>query len=281
LGRSRVIGGLAAAAGTLACAGGAGPGAAGGHRLAYDVPDPNPAVYTFSDTTEFSIHAGPIGVMRVLSAQSGVAEIAFRRSGGGIEATVRVPSYAGRFENPDQGVTSADETDIRGAWTVRLDPGDPPDVVTTPSLTPRGRQVAGGESLVRPLFAHLPGRGAAPGGSWVDTVAVTEDVGGAVSRARTVITSTLVGDTVIAGRRLLLIRTSSATAVEVDGTSGGVEIRQRIGGTMRGTVLWDAARSVLVERSERGELEGVLELQGADVGLPVEATVRRSVSLRR
>lgn len=279
--RSRRIALLVLAAGVAACSGMAHPGTPGGPPLQYDLPDPNPAVYTFADTSEFAIRAGAMGVMNVVSAHSGVAEVTFRRAAGGVDATVRLSSYSGRFENPNQAGTSADEDDITGAWEVSLGPRGGIQVVSDPAMTARGREVVGGESLIRPLFANLPGQAVGPGATWVDTVSVTEEVGGTVSRARSVVTSVLAGDTVVAGERLLLIRTSSDTEIEVTGTSGGIEIREGMIGRLDGFVLWDAARALLVERRESGEMSGTLELPGMGAaGLPVQATVRRSVSLR-
>lgn len=268
-------------AGVGACAGSQRPGTPEGPPLGYDVPEPVRSVYAFSDTAEFSIDADRMGMMNVLSAQSGVAEVALRPTPDGVEATVRVESYSGRFENPNQGATTADEGDITGAWTARVDRRGVLEVIGEPSLTPRGRQVASGESLIRPMFAYLPDRPAGPGAEWVDTVMVTDTVGGRVSRAWSVVTSTLVGDTAVSGRRLLLIRTSSLTQVEVGGASGGVEILQRMSGTLRGTVLWDGERSLLVARWEDGALRGTLELPGMGLaGLPMEGTVRRAAWLR-
>lgn len=259
------------------------PGAIGrdGAPLVYAAPEPETVRYGFADTSRVALDAGPMGIMRVLSAESGVAEVTFRRAGPGVDATVHVVDYAGRFENPGQGEMHADEGGITGAWTLRLDPRGRVEVLDTPSLSPAVREIAGTESLVRPLFVHLPGAAADAGAVWVDTVSLTERTAAAVSRARTIVTSTLVGDTLVARRRLALIRTESATQVEVEGTSGGVRILQRLSGTLHGTVLWDAAASMLVQRVESGELTGTLELPAMGFeGLPVEAVVRRAVWLR-
>ncbi|HUE77430.1 MAG TPA: hypothetical protein VMM83_05765 [Longimicrobiales bacterium] len=272
---------ILAVAGAAGCVGSPPPGSPDGPPLQYQLPYPPGAAYTFSDTTEFSIDAGPIGPMVVRSALSGAADVAFHSEAGVLQATVRVPSFSGRFENPNQGVTSADESDIRGVWTVRLEPRGLREVVDSPSLTAAGRAVAAGASLIRPLFASLPGRPAGPGAEWVDTVMVTEEAGGVVSRVWSVVTSTLAGDTAVAGTSLLLIRTSTLTQVEVEGSSGGVEILQRMSGTLRGSVLWDGVRSMLVGRWETGALDGTIQLPGMGVsGLPVQGTVRRSVWLR-
>lgn len=266
-----------------ACAPAPTPGVvgAGAVPLAYDLAEPRVARYGFADTTEFSIQAGPMGVMRVLSAESGLAEVAFRGAGEELEAVVRLVRYSGRFENPSHGAIETDEGGITGAWTVRLDRRGRLEVLDTPSLSDAARQIAGPESLVRPLFAHLPGSRAEAGAVWVDTVSLTEEGPESVTRARSIITSTLVGDTVVAGQPMALIGTESAMQVEVEGTSGGVRILQRMSGTIQGVVLWNPAASTLVERTESGALTGTLELPDMGFqGLPVEAVVRRWVGLR-
>lgn len=249
--------------------------------LAYGVPEPNPATYAIGDTARFVIESGAMGTMRVLVAHSGTAELDFRPEGGGWRVAVRFASLAATFRNPGQGEANADQREIGGPIGLRLEPGGRIEVVDTPSLGPRLRRIAGSEALVRSLFVRLPARAVEPGDRWVDTVTTREDSDGTHSTARSIITSTLVGDTVMAGRRALFITTTAETRVEVTGTSGGVEIDQRMSGTIRGTVVWDDVRNVLVARRETGELDGTLDLPGMAVGgLPVRGSIRRVVNLQ-
>lgn len=264
-----------------ACAGWPGPADLGAHPLRYEVPGENPATYTFTASAAFSIDAGPIGTMRIGSEQAGRAELAFRPDAAGVVSTIRVLEFSGRFENPDQGAVEADGTDIEGSWTVRVDDRGRVEVVEAPTLSGPASDITGPESLVRPFFALLPGRVAEPGATWVDTVSTSERAGGTTTRWRSVVRSTLAGDTVLDGRWVAVIRTESATTMEVEGSSGGVEVSQRLSGTMLGTILWDPAAALLVARTEAGDMEGTLELPGTGfAALPVSGTVRRTVSLQ-
>ena len=255
------------------------PGAGAPDGLAYDRPDPDPATYTFSDTAVFAIETA-MGDMEVLTARSGVAELDFRRWSDG-RVTVRLPRFEGTFRNPTQGAARVDTADIGGPFVVRLGYDGRIAVTDTPSLSQALLDIAGPESLVRPLFVQLPARPVGPGATWVDTVETVEESGGTRSVARSVITSTLVGDTVAAGRTLLRIRTESQNTIEVSGVSGGVEVAQRLSGTTVGRILWDDAAHVLIERVATGELTGTLELPGVAVDpMPIRATLRRTVSLR-
>ena len=263
-----------------ACAGGPAPDDIGAHPLRYDVPAENPATYAFTASTEFSIGAGPIGTMRVASEQAGVAELTFRVDTAGLASAIRIVEFSGRFENPNQGGVEVDGSDIDGGWTVRVDDRGRVDVVGAPDLSPAARDIAGPESLVRPFFALLPGRASEPGAVWIDTVSTTERTGDTTARWRSVVRSTLTGDTVVGERWLLVIHTESATTMEREGSSGGVEVIQRLAGTTRGTILWDPVAALLVARTEGGRLEGTLALPATGFsGLPVSGTVRRSVTL--
>lgn len=274
-----VAAGLAAL--VLAACAGATPGVPGPAGLAYGIPDPNPATYILADTATFIIEAGPMGTLDVRVAQEATAELAFRRRGDGYDVDVSVPRYRGSFENPSQGSNRADQSHIGGPVGVSLDARGRVEVVDTPRFDPAILDITGPESLVRPLFVHLPGRPVDVGDRWVDTVRTLEETPESTSRGHTVITSTLAGDTMVAGERMLVIVTSSENLIEMEGRSGGVDIRQRLTGGTAGRIVWDPERHLLVERNDNGELSGTLELPGMGVGgLPVRGSVARRVRLR-
>ena len=267
---------LAVAAG---CAGGPESPAPGG--LAYAVPDPNPSTYVFGDTATFDVETGGMGAMEVTTSHEGVAEILFRPAADGFAVRVRIPELSGRFINPMQDPLQVTERDLSGPLELSVGPRGSLVVTDTPTFSPELRDIVGPESLVRPLFVRLPGRAVQPGARWVDTVRTVEEGSGTTSRATSIITSTLVGDTLVDGERLLRIDTRAENELTVEGMSGGVEIAQTLSGTTTGTVLWSPASRALVERREEGQLSGTLELPGVNAPpLSVRATVRRSVALR-
>lgn len=248
--------------------------------LAYGRPDPNPAAYTFADTAAFTIQTD-MGPMEVVTARAGTAALDFRPWADS-RVFVRFQEFRGSFRNPMQGAVTADETDIRGAFTVRMDSTGMVAVVDTPFLSEATRNIAGPAGLVEPLFVQLPGRPVETGARWVDTVTTIEESADARSEVRSVVTSVLQGDTMVAGRRLLHIRTTSVDNVEVEGVSGGVGFEQRLTGASSGFVLWDPAARLLVERAETGELSGVLELPGLNTpSMSMTARLARFVSLRQ
>lgn len=264
----------------LASGCGAGAGALAPRGLAYDLPDPNPATYTFTDSTRFSIETPGAGELGVSTSWEGVAELDFHASPAGHRVVVRFPRFRGTFENAAQGADTADAGGIGGPFVVELGPRGDVVVVDTPSLDPLILDITGPAALVRPFFAHLPGRQVERGATWTDTVVTRQESAGRVTRATTVLTSTLLGDTAVDGRTLLRIRTRSAYDLEMTGVSGGVAVEQRMRGVLRGRVLWDPARSLLYERVEEGELSGALSMpETGATPMPVRAVMRRRISL--
>jgi len=270
---------LAAGLLTAGCVGGPGGPAPG--ALAYGTPDPNPIALTFSDSTLFTIEAPGYGAMEMASSHTGTVELRFKRERSGYEVDVRFTDLAGGLSTPAQGGTRVDETDVGGRVGLELSYTGDLVVVDTPAVTAALAEVAGLDGLLRPLFPRLPGRPVMVGARWVDTVRTREAMAGTVWRDRRIVVSTLMGDTLAAGRRLLRIAVAVETEVEVEGISGGVAVHQRLAGILHGRVLWDDQAHVLVESTEAGELTGTLEMPETGVAaMPVTATVWRRVMIR-
>lgn len=276
----RCVAVLAAAAISLpACAGLGEP--ASPPLLAYEEPDPNPATYSFSDTTVLEIEAPGYGVMDARAGRAGIAELHFSEGADGLDVRVRFTDLDGRFRSGRRSSDAVSVDDVGGPVGVTVTSAGRIAVVDTPAVTMALLEVAGVEQLVRPFFVSLPNRIAQPGTRWTDTVVTREDAPGTVTRTTSVIVSTLTGDTVVGDRRLLRIETRTETAVEVTGVSGGVEVEQQLSGALLGTILWDPESRLLVARTEAGSLSGNLLMPGTSpVSLPVTAEVRRSVRLR-
>ncbi|MEJ2502025.1 MAG: hypothetical protein P8177_01730, partial [Gemmatimonadota bacterium] len=178
--------------------------------------------------------------MEVSTAHEGTAEVLFRPADEGFAVTVRVPRFRGSFINPIQDPVRVTEDDIGGALGLSVGDRGAVTVTDTPSMSRELLDIVGPESLARPLFVRLPGRAVQPGDRWVDTVTTREEGTGTTSEGRSIITSTLVGDTVVAGRRLLRIDTRADNELTIEGVSGGVRIAQTLSGSTTGTVLWSA-----------------------------------------
>jgi hypothetical protein len=250
--------------------------------LAHSLPAVSPAVYTIGDTATFTVDSGPMGGLTVAAAYTGVARFEVWPSDQAFEASVRFLQFHGTLSSNRETRRTVDETHIDGAFSLRFDARGRVEVTDTPALSTEILEIAGPESLVRPLFVHLPDRLVRPGELWVDTVASAEESPESRSEAYTIITTTLVGDTIFEGRTLLLLRTRAHNRIETTGQAGGVQVRQRLMGTTTGTVVWDPALRLMVERREDGYLAGTLAMPTAGVAaMPMSARVRRVVELAR
>lgn len=248
--------------------------------LAYGLPTASPAFYILADTAMFTVDSGAMGRMSVSAAYRGTVEVDIGAGRDALEARVRFHRLDGMFEAQAQRPQRVDEADVDGEFLLTVDAQGRTETVAEPRLSQRLLDVTSADAMVRPLFVRLPGRPATPGETWVDTIVSLEHRSDGRSQVRTVMTTTLIGDTIVDGRALILLRTRADNQLEVEGRSGGVLVRQLLTGTTDGTVLWDPHFRMIVQRSEDGSLTGSLEMPGAGaVAVPLTARVRRHVRL--
>lgn len=249
--------------------------------LAYEEPDANTAAYVFSDTMTVRTEATGYGVLDLRTGRAGAAELHFQGAPDGLHVQVRFTDLDGRVRSGRRRSEAVSTDDIGGPVTVSITSAGRIAVVDTPAVTLALLDVATVDQLVRPFFVSLPNAVAEPGARWADTIVTREEAPRTVTRTTSVIVSTLTGDTVVDGRRLLRIVTRNETAVEVTGLSGGVEVEQQLSGALTGTVFWDPEARLLVARTEEGTLSGNLLMPGTSpASFPVTAEVRRTVRLR-
>jgi hypothetical protein len=249
--------------------------------LALTDPGVERALYLLTDSATFQVDPGPAGVMSVATSLTATVLLESGRQGAFVEARLEYLRLRGSLRTAVDAPAVVDEGAVSGPFHVRVDPRGQVEIVSRPALSPALLDVVGAESMVRPLFVHLPGHVVEPGEAWVDTVTVVAENDGVRSVTRTVLTTTLVGDTMVEGRTLLLLHTRAENRIETDGRSGGVTVRQRLQGETLGTVVWDPWLQLLIGRREEGELTGTLRLGDTERDLPVSARVRRSVELER
>lgn len=247
--------------------------------LAYGVPALSPATFTVADTASFTIDAGAMGEMNVTAAYSGLAEMTVAAGGDGFRAVIAFPRFDGSFRTDADGTQYVDATDIAGTFIMNVGPRGPVAMEQQPELSQELLDVVGAESLVRPLFVQLPDRAVVAGDVWVDTVTSVDESAESRTEATTILITTLVGDTLVGDRPLLLLRTRAENRIEMHGVSGGTRVHQLLTGATDGTVIWDDQLELLVQRQEHGHLTGTLALPATDVnGMPITARVRRSVT---
>jgi hypothetical protein len=200
--------------------------------------------------------------------------VTYAQKAADVEATMRVTDFAGSVTNSAMGGSgpSATEADIEGPAVVTVTPRGAVMVSAMPKLTPVIQTLGLSQSFFRRFFVRLPASSVRTGAVWVDTISTTDENAGTKAVLSDVVTSTFVRDTVVNGRTLAVIATSSQRTLNISGLSQGVEIAQKLTGTGSGRVLWDPERHLLVERAESSQLSGTFDLPQMGVtGLPVTA----------
>jgi hypothetical protein len=200
---------------------------------------------------------------------------------GGTSVTIEYESLEGQFSNPMGGTTSLTAADLPGPATLTVTPTGSVTVGQLPQMTPAALQVLGTESTLKRLFQPLPGEMVATGTTWTDTVSTVDDNSGLTASTTSIVSSTLVGDTMVAGRRHQIIRSESSITTELAGSTQGFEIRQSLSGTSRGTTLWDPSLGALAERQQIVSLTGTMAMPGMGMsGIPVSLESRHAMRLQ-
>lgn len=265
-----------------ACSSAGAPGSpAPGAALAYTLPTSAPLTYVVGDTSVVSMDLMG-NSMQISMNSSVVVDLALARTASGLDATLTFQSVTGEINNPMAGAMKISDADKPGPTRMSVDPRGVVTITEKPPLTTVLAQVLGSESYARRMFLRLPGRAVSAGARWVDTVSLNEEAAGMSTSGTSIFASTLRGDTVIAGLRLLVIDSDATTSQQLSGSPEGVEVRQMLAGTSKIVTLWDAARGAMFERTETGTLSGAMELPAMGVsGMPVNVRQTQIIRLRR
>ena len=256
--------------------------------LAYGVPSSRYATYEIADTVVIETTTPEGRVIPVTAASSMKLRLDIWKASGMKGAVtpslvaqgsassyrrMRVSGYVRSFEatlcSPLTGDTSGDIDDVSGNLEVLLSPHGVEERNAFPALSGAAAQASLFPTLADALFPRLPDVWVEPGGTWVDTVTVTDD-GEGISRTTTSIsTHTLVGDTLVGGRMLVHIRVASKVTVERVIEEAGMEGTGIVTGTVNGSVLWDPRLRLVAyaeyQRDSRGTTTRRGETSGTDM----------------
>jgi hypothetical protein len=209
-------------------------------------------------------------------------QLDFASAGSGLNATLSYLTLSGAFTNSMGPSVTIGDGDKPGPATVSVSPRGAITVLNRPAqLSATVRQVLGSESIYQRLFTRLPGRAAASGDSWVDTLSVSDEAEGMTTSNIMILRSTLAGDTTVGGRSFKLIRSEGTSETNVAGNVSGFDLRQALTGTISAVTLWDAARGVLVERREYTSSSGTMDMPAMNMtGIPVSSRGQATLRLR-
>jgi hypothetical protein len=250
---------------SLAACGGPSSASPGG-GLAYQVPDAPELVYLTGDTSNVDIDAGAMGSLRMRGTSTSTIAMTFERGAEGIQVSATFRELNARLSQPMGGAQSADEDDLVGPVVFSMDEKGHSTIVSLPELKGQAAELASPHAIAYQFFPLLPGGVAQPGDGWTDTIHYEAEVGQGETTTTTVLTYTMVGDTVVDGLSLLNISVSGSADVISFGVTEGMEVTQIFSGDISGSVLWDPARAIYYAGTFEQDMSGTVEVPAA--GMP-------------
>ncbi len=245
---------------TLEACGGGGPPPP--PQLGYSLPDPTSATYTAGDTMtmDFNIQGQSF---QVSQAAAGTYGTTFQRADDGVQVSMEVQDFQGRMSQPMQGPVTVDESGIQGPLVFTLDRRGAATIVSTPTVKGMtAQQLFEPLTFVNSFFPRLPGAAAAAGDAWTDTIRFEGPASGGTAKGTTIVTYTVSGDTVVAGRSLVRLtlegtaeESRSGTVAEMD-----ADFTRSVKRTLKGWVLWDANRRLMTERYTESDGRGTMDV---------------------
>ena len=223
---------------------------------------------------DISIQAPGIGSFEMEINQAMTLGVTFERSAVGVRATTEIRAFSGRMTNPLAGPVTVSEDDIEGELVFTVDDRGHADIVSSPIVASAARAVFNPVSLAHGMFPMLPADGVGVGESWVDSTSYSANEGGNSIEVTWVGTSTLVGDTVVDGKTLTLVRTEAEVSIELAGQLAGVDVEQSMSGPETGFYLWDPVRGAVVYQEASRDFTGTVNVAVAPGPMDLSATQR-------
>ncbi len=263
--------------GLTACAGPGGVSPSAG--LMYRVPDSPSVVYVAESSQDINIDAGARGNMAMTATSTVTLAMSFASGADGIQVTTTFEELSASMTQPMGGSLSASESDIEGDLVFTIDERGKGTVVTLPKTKGSAEQLVSPATFVHEFFPRLPGGAVNPGDTWTDTIQYEVQTADADVSSSSVLTYTLVGDTVVDGTTLLHITYEGEADVVGAGVTEGMEVIQAFSGDVTGMFLWDPARGLMVAGESSQDMDGSVEVPAAGMP-PMPMTVRGSGTVR-
>jgi len=232
----------------------------------YQVPESPSVVYVAESSQNINIDAGPMGSMSMTASSEATLALTFAAGANGVQVTTTFQKLSASMTQPMGGSLSASESDIEGDLVFTIDEKGRGTVVTLPETKGSAEQLVAPVSFVHEFFPRLPGGAVNPGETWTDTIQWEASTAEGDMSSSSVVTYTLVGDTVVDGTTLLYVTYEGEGDVVGSGSTEGMEVIQAFSGDVVGMFLWDPARGLMVAGEASQEMDGTVEVPGA--GMP-------------
>jgi hypothetical protein len=265
--------------GLAACSGPGAVSPTGG--LMYQVPGTPSLVYQTEGHQDISIDAGAMGSMSMRATSDATLGVTFSPAPDGVQVTASFQKVSASMTQPMGGSVSASESDIVGDLVFTMDERGRGTAVTVPEVRGMAEQLVSPASFVHEFFPRLPGRVVAPGESWTDTIQYDMETSQGNMSSNSILTYTLVGDTVVDGATLLHISYEGQADVVGSALQEGMEVIQAASGGVNGMFLWDPARGIMVAGESSQDMDGTVEVPAAGMPpMPMSVTGSGTVRLQ-
>ncbi len=265
--------------GLSACSGPGAVSPSGG--LMYTVPATSSVVYVAESSQDVFIDAGAMGSMNMTGNSESELAMAFATGTDGVQVTTTFLKVSASMSQPMGGAQTASESDVDGELVFTIDKTGNGTLVSAPEVTVTAEQLISPVALAYEFFPRLPGGAASPGDMWTDTIQyeIVMSQGGLSSKS--VVTYTLVGDTVVDGLTLLHVTYEGEAEAVGSGATEGMEAIQSFSGDLTGMFLWDPARSLMVFNESSQDLDGSVEVPASGMpAFPMTITATGTVYLQ-
>lgn len=263
---------LAAVAALAGCTGPGSPYPPG--WLSYGFPSPPYAVYEIADTVA-GMAKSPVGDLEIAGQYGMSLDLSFERAPEGMRVRGIAKGFEGTLSDPVHAAVAADLEYLTGTLEFVMNRRGVVEVMSFPELSGLDAEVFSFAGLAYDLFPRLPDTIVEPGGTWLDTLRWHTD--GYVTEviSRTVYDYTLVGDTVVDGRRLLHIAAAGKVDLRIYTGRAGNLTRQSMRGSSTGVILWDPESRLVTSHEYERDLEGTVSRPNrAPFGLRLTELVR-------
>jgi len=234
--------------------------------------------YLTGDTTIMDIDAGGQAMQAAVN-QSTTLGATFARAAEGVRVTLEVKDLTASVVNP-MGTTAGDESGITGPLVMNLDRRGIVTVVSQPQVSEAASGFFQPLSLAHSFFPRLPGRAAAVGESWTDTIRFEGPQGPGKVSSTAVMTYTVEGDSLLDGRSLVKIAMKGNAESTAGGVITGMDFTQSLAATLTGWILWDQGRKLMVESYSDADGRGTMEVSAAPFPLGVRMKSQSRVKLQ-
>lgn len=267
---------LAVCGALAACAGGSGSAPS----LGYAVPGGPDATYVVGDTLIISLQ-GLGQTMEIAARSAATYRLHFVPNGAGVRVTATVEQLVADVVLPMAEPLTMDGAALDGDFVFELDSRGRASSMSSPRAAELGGQVFAAPLVAHSLFPRLPGRSAAAGDTWVDSVTYREETDAGSTQVQSSLTYTVVGDAQVGGRALLEVGFTGTARVTQDLTLEGASVVQASEVEVTGRMLWDTPAGRLYESEMTMEGPGTVRvalLPGAT--LPTRVRWQSRVSLQ-